>query len=172
MKQYTFKKTDSGIIGKAFEMAIKDALNRKNADKVSPCGSADFRYNRRNYDSKQNGSVLRYAETAQYIKGSSRVIYATHVDYTVEAETADSITIAINLENTDMFVFDRKEFVDFLMEIGCVKVNTSRGTVNVQTVYNYKKDAYHGRKGRMIEEWGFEHDLGDDIIGDILAGLE
>lgn len=172
MKHYTFNKTDSGYIGKAFEMAIKDALRRKNADKVSPCGSADFRYNRRNYDSKQNGSVLRYAETAQYVKGSSRVVYATHIAYSVIAETADTITIMVDLLNTDLFVFDRKEFVDFLQEIGCIKVNASRGTVNIQTVYNYKKAAYHGRKGRMIEEWGFEHDLGDDIIGDILAGLD
>ena len=172
MKHYTFSKTDSGYIGKAFEMAVKDALKRRNADKVSPCGTADFRYNRRNYDTKQNGSVLRYAETAKYIKGSNRVVYATHIAYTVVDETDDTITIMVDLLNTDMFVFDRKEFVDFLMDIGCVKVNASRGTVNVQTVYNYKKRAYHGRKGRLIEEWGFDHDLGDDIIGDILAGLE
>ena len=170
--QYTFKKKDSGIIGKAFEMAIKQALGRKNADRVSPCGSADFRYKGINYDSKQNGSPLRYSEHARYIKGSSRVVYATHVAHTVVAETADTITIEVDLLNTDMFVFDRNEFVEFLQEIGCIKSNASRGTVNVQTVYNYKKDAYHGRKGRMIEEWGFDHDLGDDIIGDILAGLE
>ena len=70
-----------------------------------------------------------------------------------------------------MFVFDRKEFVEFLSEIGCLKRNESRGTVNIQTVWNYKKNAYHGRKGRLIEEWAYDHDLDDDIIGDILAGL-
>ena len=30
MEKYTFNKTDSGYIGKAFEMAVKTALNRKN----------------------------------------------------------------------------------------------------------------------------------------------
>ena len=169
--QYTFKVSDSGYLGKAFEMAIKEALGRKNANKVSPCGSADFRYNRKNYDTKQNGSVLRYSEGAQYIKGSSRVIYATHVSHSVITQDAQSITVEIDLSGTDMFVFDRKEFVEFLSEIGCLKRNESRGTVNIQTVWNYKKNAYHGRKGRLIEEWAYDHDLDDDIIGDILAGL-
>ena len=171
MKQYTFSKTDSGYIGKAFEMAIKDALRRKNADKVSPCGSADFRYDSKNYDAKQNGSVIRYSESSTYIKGSNRVIYATHVSYSVIDETAESVTITIDLANTDMFVVDRKAFITFLQDINCVKVNRERGTVNVQTVYNYKKDAYHGRKGHAIEDWAYENDLQDDIIGAILEGL-
>lgn len=169
---YTFKKSDCGIIGKAFEMAIKEALHRRNADRVSPCGSADFRYHARNYDVKQNGSVLQYAEGQTYIKGSNRVIYATHVAHSVVAETETEIQLVIDLPDTEMFVLDRKEFVSYLEDIGCVKRNIARGTVNIQTVYNYKKDAYHGKKGRLIEEWAYENDLGDDIIGDILDGLE
>lgn len=173
MKHYTFDKTDSGIFGKAFEMAIKDALNRKNADSVSPCGVADFRYNRRNYDAKQNGSCVRYTESGKYIKGSNRVIYATHIAHTVVAETETHITIAVDLANTDMFVVDRKEFIEFLLEINGVKVNASRGTANIQTCYNYKKDAYHGKKGKTIEAWAYEHEMDDDdIIGAILEGLE
>lgn len=172
MTTYKFNKTDSGVIGKAFEMAIKEALHRKNASKVSPCGTADFRYNKKNYDSKQNGSVLRYNEKSQWVKGSNRVIYATHVSYTIVAETETEIELRIDLADTEMFVLDKKEFVEFLKEIGCIKVNASRGTVNVQTVYNYKKDAYHGRKGKAIEAWAYENELDDDIIGAILEGLE
>ena len=173
MKTYTFDKTDSGIYGKAFEMAIKDALKRKNADKVSPCGTADFRYNRHNYDTKQNGSVVRYNPSSQYIKGSSRVIYATHISYTVVAETAETITISIDLANTDMYVLDRYDFIEFLLSINGVKVNASRGTANIQTSYNYKKDAYHGRLGHKIEEWAYENENDDDdIIGAILEGLD
>ena len=41
---YYFKETDKGYLGKAFEMEIKNALNRRNANRVSPCGTADFRY--------------------------------------------------------------------------------------------------------------------------------
>ena len=83
MKIYTFDKTDCGIFGKAFEMAIKDALRRKNADRVSPCGVADFRYNCKNYDTKQNGSCIRYSNDTGYIRGSNRVIYATHIAHTI-----------------------------------------------------------------------------------------
>lgn len=171
-KTYYFKTTDKGVIGKAFEMAIKDALHRRNADRVSPCGVSDFRYKARNYDAKQNGSVLCYAEGQGYIKGSNRVIYATHVSHEMHAVDDDHVAVTVDLFNTDMHVLDRRDFVDFLESIGCVKRNAARGTVNIQTVFNYKRDAYHGRKGRMIEAWAFENDLGDDIIGDILAGLE
>lgn len=167
---YTFNKTDSGIQGKAFEMAIKSALNRKNAGRVSPCGVADFRYNSKNYDTKQNGTVLRYSEFSGYIKGSGRVIYATHIAYTIANEDEEKITISVDLANTEMFVVDRKEFVEFLLENGYAKENASRGTVNIQTCYNYKKDAYHGRVGRYIEAWARENMLDDDILADILEG--
>lgn len=172
MKQYTFKKIDKGIYGKAFEMAIKDALNRKNADSVSPCGTADFRWNSKNYDAKQNGSCVRYTNGGRYIKGSSRVVYATHIAYTITGETADEISLTVDLANTDMFVLDRKDFIEFLLSIGAVKVNTARGQANIQTSYNYKKDAYHGRLGHKIEEWAYENEIDDDIIGAILEGLD
>lgn len=171
MKQYTFNRTDSGIIGKAFEMAIKDALRRRNADKVSPCGTADFRYNAKNYDTKQNGSVIRYAEQSRYIKGSNRVIYATHIAHTMTDIDADTVGVTIDLQGTDFFCVDRKEFIDFLISIGCVKLNASRGTVNIQTVYNYKKDAYHGKKGKLIEAWASEHYLDDEVIDAIWDAL-
>ena len=168
--EYTFNKTDKGYIGKAFEMAIKDALNRKNADKVSAQGKSDFRFCRINYEVKQNGSCIQYRPNARYISGSSRVIYATHVAYNVVAEDADTITIAVDLGNTDMYVVDRNAFVAFLLtHKGAVKVNKERETVNIQTVYNYKKNAYHGKLGKDIEGWARENDIDDDIIGEILA---
>lgn len=174
MKQYTFNKTDSGIIGKAFEMAVKDTLRRKYADRVSPAGQTDFRYMRKCFDVKQNGSVIRYHEEEGYIKGSSRVIYATHVAHTVTAETETEITVEIDLGATEMFCVDRNEFVRFLLENGYAKYNASRGTTNIQTCYNYKKDAYHGRLGRKIEEWCYDNEIADDIdiIEAILEALD
>lgn len=171
MKIYTFDKTDCGIFGKAFEMAIKDALRRKNADRVSPCGVSDFRFNHKNYDTKQNGSCIRYAEDTQYIKGSNRVIYATHIAHTIVAETDTHISVAVDLASTDMYVLDKREFVAFLLEINGVKLNASRGTANIQTCYNYKRNAYHGKKGKLIEAWAQEHELEDDILGIIWDGL-
>lgn len=169
---YKFNKTDSGIQGKAFEMAVKAALNRKNADKVSPCGLTDFRYNRKCYEVKQNGTVIRYTENGSYIKGSNRVIYATHIAYDIIAETEEDITIEVDLLNTEMFVLDRQDFLAFLVENGMVKINESRGTANIQTCYNYKKDAYHGRTGKRIEEWAREHEIDDDIVSLIYDGAE
>lgn len=169
---YKFNKTDSGIQGKAFEMAVKSALNRKNADRVSPCGMTDFRFDKKCYEVKQNGTVLRYTEGGAYIKGSNRVIYATHIAYDVIEESEEDITISVNLLNTEMFILDRGEFLEFLLENGMVKVNESRGTANIQTCYNYKKDAYHGRTGKRIEEWAKEHELDDDIISLIYDGVE
>jgi hypothetical protein len=169
---YKFNKTDSGIQGKAFEMAVKAALNRKNADKVSPCGLTDFRYNRKCYEVKQNGTVIRYTENGSYIKGSNRVIYATHIAYDIIAETEEDIIIEVDLLNTEMFVLDRHEFLAFLVENGMVKINESRGTANIQTCYNYKKDAYHGRTGKRIEEWARENEIDDDIVSLIYDGAE
>ena len=154
---YTFNKTDSGIIGKAFEMAIKDALNRKNSNRVSPCGSADFRFNAKNYEVKQNGSCLQYHEGEKMVKGSNRILYATHVAHTIIEETETHLSIEIDLLNTEIFTLDRSEFLGYLLENGMVKTNASRGTANIQTCYNYKKDAYHGRTGRRIEEWAREN---------------
>ena len=169
---YQFNKTDSGIQGKAFEMAIKEVLNRKNANRVSPCGSSDFRIGAVNYEVKQNGTCIQYHEGEKYIKGSNRVLYATHIAYTVIEETEEHITIAVDLLNTEMFILDRSEFVAFLRENGMVKINESRGTVNIQTCYNYKKDAYHGRTGKRIEEWAREHEIDDDIVSLIYDGAE
>lgn len=168
---FTFDKTDSGIFGKAFEMAVKHALNRKHPDRVSPAGREDFIYNKKHYDIKQNGTVLKYSNFDGYIRGSSRVIYASHIDYTITAETATTISIAVNLAATEMFVVDRKDFLDFLAENGLMKINASRGTVNVQTGYNYKKAQYHGRAGKRIEAWAKDNEIADDfIITDILDG--
>ena len=169
---YTFNKTDSGYIGKAFEMAVKTALNRKNANRVSPCGSSDFIYNHKHYEVKQNGSCVQYHEGEKMIKGSNRIIYATHIAHTITEETEETITISIDLGSTEMFVVNRSDFLAFLETVNGVKYNASRGTANIQTCYNYKKDAYHGRLGRKIEEWAYENENDDDdIIGAILEGL-
>jgi hypothetical protein len=170
-KTYVFKATDKGIIGKAFEMAIKDSLNRKNADKVSPCGTCDFRYNRKAYDTKQNGSVLKYDGVNGYVRGSSRVIYATHVAHDM-AIVDDMAYISVDLKNTEFFVLDKKEFVEELERTNCMKYNAARHEVNIQTVYNYKKDAYHGKKGKVLEQWAWENCLEDDILDAILEGLD
>lgn len=168
-KIYTFKKTDKGIQGKAFEMAIKNALNRPNPDTVSPAGQPDFRYHHYNYDCKQNGTVIKYDSHKQYIKGSNRVIYASHIDFDIVGETDKTVSIIVNLENTQMFILDRFELVNYLLENNKAKYNPSRNCINIQTLYNYKKKEYHGTAGKALERWAFEHEIDDDIISDILG---
>jgi hypothetical protein len=114
---------------------------------------------------------VRYAPNGKYIKGANRVIYATHIAYAVIEETETHITLAVDLASTDMFILDRQEFLDFLATVNGVKVNASRGTANIQTCYNYKKGAYHGRLGHRIEEWAQENELDDEIIGLIWDAL-
>lgn len=160
----------SGIYGDALEMTIKTCLNRRNSNRVSPAGRTDFRRGK-NYDVKQNASPIRYGELSKgYISGSSRVIYATHVAYKITAETDETVTIAIDLGNTDMWVVDKYDFVHFLLTTkGMVKDNPSRQQLNIQTIFNYKKGAYHGKKWQQLTAWLDENRLFDDtIIEDIL----
>lgn len=169
----TFKKKNSGIYGDAFEMAVKYALKRKDYGWLSPTGRCDFKYGKC-YDTKQNGSPILYSEHYKtYIKGSSRVIYATHIAYEIVEETEETITIFVDLGKTDMWVVDRKDFLNYLLTTpGMAKLNSSRGQVNIQTLYNYKRNAYHGKKGREMEAWLDENKLEDDtIIEDILDGF-
>ena len=164
MKTYTFNKTDSGYIGNAFEMAIKDALERNHADRVMPAGQTDLYYGK-HYDIKQNGTVLQYNADWGMIRGSSRVIYATHVVYNVVAETESTIAIQIDLNETEMYCLDRKQFLNFILnEKGFCKYNESRGTINLQTMWNYKKNTYHGKKGKVLETWMQANQLKDDPI--------
>lgn len=179
MKTYFFEKDKHGKIpslafGTALEEICKFCLDRKNADTLSPAGRADFRLVK-NYDVKQNGSPIKYAtsKNGQYIHGSSRVIYATHVAYEVVRETAEGFEIFIDLANTDLWVVDRKDFVTYLLsEKGMVRDNPTRQQLNIQTIWNYSKNAYHGAKYKRLEAWLDENQLVDDsVVEDILEGF-
>lgn len=179
MKTYFFKKDRQGkipslLFGTAFEQIVKFCLDRKNADTLSPAGRADFKRGK-NYDVKQNASPILYAfsKNGNYIHGSSRVIYSTHVAYEIISETEEGYEIFIDLSNTDIWVVDKKEFVNFLLtEKGMVRDNPSRNQLNIQTIYNYSKNAYHGKKYQKLEAWLDENQLSDDnIVEDILEGF-
>lgn len=166
-------KRNSNIFGSALERSIKYALNKKDYGWLSPTGRCDFRHGKC-YDVKQNSSPILYGDHYQtYIRGSSRVIYATHISYEVISETEDTIELFVNLAETDLWVVDRKEFVDHLLGTpGLAKYVATRNQVNIQTLYNYKRGAYHGRKGLELESWLDDHKLTDDpVIEDILDGF-
>jgi hypothetical protein len=173
------KKTEKGglpsnLWGDSFEEFCKYCLDRPNTGKRNGAGKEDFRYIK-HYDVKQNGSPILYKTyTNNYIKGSSRVIYATHIAYEIVEETAEGYEVFVDLANTDMWVVDKKEFVEFLRfhPKNLVKDNATRQQINIQTLWNYTKGAYHGAKYKVVESWLDDNQLVDDtIIDDILEGF-
>ena len=160
----TFHASDEGYVGKAFECALKTLLNRKNADRVSPAGKTDFIYNHNYYEVKQNGGVAKYDLEKGAFSGSRRIIYATHIANTVTDNGDGTITVTLDLESTEFFVLDREVFTAYLESTNGLKVNVSRGTMNIQTMYNYTKNAYHGARGKNLEAWARANSLEDDIL--------
>ena len=170
---YYYKATDKGIFGDSFEKAVKNALKRKNADKVSAQGKEDFRFRSIHYEVKQNGTVLKYHGAKNYIMGSSRVIFASHIVADVFTDDFGTIGVNVDLQATDFYCVDKKSFLDFLLSCkGMVKYNAARGEYNLQSLYNYKRGEYIGRKGKMIEQWCKAHALADDIIEIIKANAD
>lgn len=165
MYSMTFNAHDDGYVGKAFECALKTLLDRKNADKVSPAGKTDFIYNRHHYEVKQNGGVAQYDMGKKAFSGTPRIIYATHIVNTVTDNGNGTITVTLDLEQTEFFVLDREVFTAYLKSTNSIKVNASRGTMNIQTMYNYKKNAYHGARGKELEKWARKNALQDEILG-------
>lgn len=161
---FRFNASDDGYVGKAFEKAMKTILERKNADRISAAGRTDFIYNNRYYEVKQNGGVARYAEYDKMFRGSTRIIYATHIAHTLTYVEGGMVDVEIDLANTQFFVLDRQVFIDYLTDTNGLKINESRGTMNIQTMFNYSKNAYHGARGKKLEKWAIDHQLEDDII--------
>ena len=161
---YEFNKDNSGCVGIAFELTLKKVLERKHSDRLSPAGRTDFIYNHQYYEVKQNGGVAKYHEYDGIFRGSGRIIYATHVEHTVYDLGNDRIGVEIDLANTEFFVLDRDAFIKYLTDTNGLKVNESRGTINIQTMYNYTKNAYHGARGKNLEKWARANQLKDDIL--------
>lgn len=177
MKTYYFQKDRNGklpslAIGTGLEECIKFSLGKKHADRLSPAGRSDFKM-RYNYDVKQNATPIKYGDLSGYIYGSSRVIYATHVAYEIIREDDNGYEIFIDLARTDLWVVDKEAFVKFLLETkGFAKDNPSRNQINIQTIWNYSKNAYHGAKYKVLEAWLDANRLIDDtIVEDILDGF-
>ena len=158
-----------GYQGDGFEMFIKLCAGVKKWNEVSPTGQADFAIGSRHYDVKQNGSPIKYGDKSE-VAGSSRVIYATHVAYTIIERTAEYMIVEFDIANTEFFIVDKHAFVKFLKgyEKPLCKDNPSRHQLNIQTVYNYSKNAPHGRKGQYIREWCYENELDTELKDKIL----
>lgn len=165
-------KFSDGDIGDIFEMLVKYFANVKKWDKVSPTGKPDFAIGSRHYDVKQNGSPIIYGKNAP-VSGSSRVIYAPFVSCRIVEQTATYRVFEFDLSNTEFFIVDKKAFVKFLRTSpkNLCKVNESREQLNIQTVYNYSKQAYHGKKAQYIRDWCIDNEVDEDLKNLILENV-
>ena len=164
------KKPDTGsIAGDPLEMLVKYYVGIKDWRKVSPKGEPDFAIGTRHYDVKQNGSVIEYANVKGYIKGSSRVIYAPYVVRDIVRRDEHGYTFSINLMETEWYVVDKWAFVRFLRSMeGYTKMNRDGTEMTIQTLYNYTREKWHGKKGRVILEWLKENHIADDPVNDLI----
>jgi hypothetical protein len=161
-----------GDIGDCFEMLIKRFAGVKKWDRVSPAGKPDFQIGSRHYDAKQNGSPIVYGDGIA-VQGSSRVVYAPFVSITVVEQTAAYRVIQFHLAETEFFIVDKNAFVKFLLqsEKNLCKDNPTRRQLNIQTVYNYSKNAPHGKKGEYIRDWCYDNEVDTDLKDKILEAI-
>lgn len=131
---------DSGLVGDALELAIKDFYGRPLV--ISKQGHSDIRIGNRNYEIKNGGGELGN-EDGKLVKGSGWAIYVpvVLVDYP--------------LSRQDGYVMTRQDFIDSLDEAGAIRRKTSTSgqkKVTIQTFWNRKLNKPHGRlMFRMIE---------------------
>lgn len=161
-----------GDIGDGFEMIVKHFAGVKLWDRVSPAGKPDFAIGSRHYDVKQNGSPIIYGDSIA-VQGSSRVIYAPFVSVTVIEQTDTYRVLQFHLEDTEFFIVDKRAFVKFLQtsDKNLCKNNPTRQQLNIQTVYNYTKNAPHGKKGVYIRDWCYENEVDTDLKEKILEAI-
>lgn len=165
-------KFSDGDIGDGFEMITKYLAGVKNWDRVSPAGKPDFAIGSRHYDVKQNGSPIVYGDGIA-VQGSSRVIYAPFVSVTVIEQTDTYRVLQFHFEDTEFFIVDKCAFIKFLRtsEKNLCKDNPTRQQLNIQTVYNYTKNAPHGKKGAYIREWCYENEVDPELKEKILEAI-
>ena len=131
---------DSGLIGDALEMAVKDWYGRPLV--MSKQGRCDIRIGARNYEVKQGGGELGELGK-RLVRGSGWVLYIPVVllDYP--------------LDKQDGYIMDRADFLRALQDAGALRSKTpTRGNtkVTIQTFWNRSKNKPHGRLlDKMLE---------------------
>lgn len=131
MTNYSYKATDSGMMGKTFERDLKAAFNQKAT--VAKQGKIDFRRARKCYEVKTGAGEL------DYILHSSikYVVYVPVVDMTAEVTRQEG------------FVMERAAFIDCLNAVGLIRSKRSTAgemKTTIQTFWNAKQNKPHGAK--------------------------
>lgn len=127
----SYKATDCGKWGKAFERANKEHFGQR--DKVSKQGAVDSRRHGKCFEDKTGAGELDFLY-------HSKVKYVKYVPVVAE-------NVAVCYQ--EGFIFEREAFLEMLEEIGLVrtKISTSgQEKVTIQTFWNHKLNKPHGKK--------------------------
>lgn len=131
---------DSGLLGHALELAIKDYLGKPLT--LSPAGRCDTRLGPRNCEIKQGAGILGPVG-GKLLKGSGLMLF-----------------VPVVLEGYDIlhqqgYILERDDFLEAMDRAGALREkSTSKGqrVVTLQTFWNKSKKAPHGRLLSRMEE--------------------
>ena len=131
MKNYNYKETDCGAMGKTFERNLKACFNQKEI--VSRQGKIDFRRDRKCYEVKTGAGELD-----SLLK--SKIKYVCYVPV-VNMEAA--------VDRQEGFILEREIFINLLETCGLIREKTATNgsrKVTIQTFWNNSKNAPHSKK--------------------------
>lgn len=140
-ENYLTNEKDDGRRGKAFECYDKIAMRSTRSSHVTS--------NQKNFDYQRKGLKIES-------KTRCGVIGEVKADGTVSfAKTlkADIVRYSPTADLEDVYTLTAENFIEVIKACGLVKVNKSRGTVNIQTFYNSRKREAQFRA--MLEAYSF-----------------
>lgn len=151
------KENDSGLLGKAFELAIRSYIMGRTAKAVKAQGKTDIRFT---FDGSRHTCEIKTAcgEIEQTAK-NQYVIYCSNVDPDFPAELQG-------------YVFTRQEWIDFLNGYtgrgSFVRVDSARGHAHIQSFYVSETIRPKASKpiARYIEETLFEMPTVEEFFED------
>lgn len=137
MTDYGYMAIDSGASGKTMERDLKAAFKQR--AKVAKQGKVDFRRDNKCFEVKTGSG-----EVAQLLHSNIKyVIYVPVVDMSKPVTAQEG------------FIIGKAEFLSCLMRCGALrhKVTTDgRDTIGIQTFWNRKKNAPHGKLyGKILD---------------------
>lgn len=145
MYDFNHSLNDSGLRGKALEQALKVYLHRKAI--VSAPGRVDIRIDFKNMEVKTGAGELGNIGD-RLVKGASMVCYVPVVN------------MNLSLDRQEGFILTRDAFLQVLEMAGLIREKTSTAgnrKVTIQTFWNHKKNAPHGKKYQVLLDLLYEY---------------
>lgn len=156
---------DNSAFGTLFELLIANIANPKDCrQELKSQGRSDVKYHY-NYDVKQASSPIKYGEK-DYIFGSSRLIYSPHIKYQIVDIVDNIATIEVDIRDQSVYCIAKNDFLEIIDILGLKKVNKSRNTLNINTIWNYTKNKPHSKKKleQLTDLLGYYNIWDDELL--------